>query len=203
MPEIPWPKLDTLDLLGRVKALGAPHTVIDWGCGLNHSPISCQVKELACELLLSIDAWPPYTSAAIAGEYKARSHRVITEDIRDAADHLAEEGFRTDLSLCLDIVEHLLPEEAIAWLEVVEKLSRAILIWIPLGEAPITHDTYGGENHFYHTHRSTWTREDLEALGYACDVIVDMHTPMFGHRVDGCWAVKVVKGNAGQADISR
>jgi hypothetical protein len=192
--ETPWSSLDPFDLLGRIKTINPnPTRVADWGCGMNHSPISKQVRDLHCGVLYSIDAWPEYIAYQYSNTFLARVHIVMQGDVEAVLRHWKKYKPHVDLSLCLDIVEHLEKSAAIKWLKGVEKVSDAVLIWIPLGYAPITQDTYGGSNHELHTHRSSWEKEDLEKLGYAVEVLENFHTPMFGHRVDGGWAVKFMK----------
>lgn len=185
---VPWKTLPALDLLGRVAALGQHCSVVDWGCGLNHSPVSCQVRDLECDLLLSVDAWPDYLATIRQQSYRARVHEYHLGDVLGIMRFLLDEGRACDLSLCLDIVEHLEQAEAERFLRGLQQISRAILIWIPLGYAPIAQDSYGGSNHFFHTHRSTWEAADLERLGFAVEVLPDFHTAMFGWPVAAGWA---------------
>lgn len=172
--------------------MGPHRTVIDWGCGLNHSPISKQVKELPCDWLLSVDAWPEYVSKVLcmqlAGEYKAAEHEVLCGDIRDVAYELRQAGQQVDLSLVIDVLEHLYLDDGIAWLADLKAISEAVLIWVPLGYAPVSQDTYGGNNHALHTHRASWEAADLEKLGFALEVVPNAHTAIFNRRVDAGWA---------------
>jgi hypothetical protein len=191
--------------LSRVEALGKHASVVDWGCGLNHSPVSHQVRELDCDVLLSVDAWREYLIRlrGQAHTFRARAHHYLQGEVDEVALSLLDQApdnplpgdlpRHFDLSLCLDVVEHLEKPRALRWLEMLEQVSDRILVWIPLGAAPIDRDTYGGHNDYYHTHRSTWVREDLEALGYAVEVEENAHSAMFGHRVDAAWACKEVR----------
>ena len=191
---VPWQNLEALDLLGRIAAIGRPATVVDWGCGMNHGPISSQVRQLQCDRLVSIDVWPEYVSKVLAEPYAAKEHHCYCTEILQFAALAFDKHRHYDLSLCLDIVEHFEKSSALDFLALVEGLSSHVLIWIPLGYAPITYDTYGGDNDYWHTHRSTWGPEELERLGYAVEVLENFHTPMFGHKVDGGWAYKRVGG---------
>lgn len=164
--------------------------MIDWGCGLNHSPISSQVVLLECDLLVSVDAWQKYIDEIANKTYAAKKRVLICNNIKSVAKTFKMKNRQVDLSLCLDIVEHLEMSDALEFLANLDFISKNILIWIPLGDAPVTRDTYGGDNHFYHTHRSTWSMANLEALGYAVEVLEHFHTPIHGHRVDGAWAIK-------------
>ncbi|MCL4553174.1 MAG: hypothetical protein M1305_06460 [Candidatus Marsarchaeota archaeon] len=173
--------------------MGNCSTVIDWGCGLNHSPISKQVRDIDCDLLLSIDAWPEYVERSRSTAFKAKRHQALLGDMRAVALKLIERGDHTDLSLCLDVIEHLPRDDALNFLSRLEIISDRILVGIPLGYAPNDRDTYGGENHCYHAHRSTWTRDDFTGLGYACEVVKKFHSRRYGHRVDAGWACKKVR----------
>jgi hypothetical protein len=161
---------------------------------MNHSPISRQVRDLRCGYLLSVDACAAYVAQVFAQSYVAEKHDVQIADVRDAVAALTTCEERFDLSLCIDIVEHMVMQDAVNFLRDIARISDWVLIWIPLGDAPITQDTYGGTEHALHTHRSTWRAEDLTALGYTLEVYENAHTPMFGHRVDAAWAVKRCEG---------
>jgi hypothetical protein len=182
--------LSPLDLLSRVQYLQPLGLVVDWGCGPNEGPISSQVRRLDCDVLVSVDAWDPYIAKIRDEVFSAKSRIFVQSDVLEALTEIAVglSGKKIDLSICLDIVEHLEDAKAVNFLLGLQAISKAILVWIPIGYAPIDRDTYGGENHELHKHRSTWSVMALELLGFEVELLENFHTPMFGHRVDAAWA---------------
>lgn len=177
---------DPWNLLDRIQ--GA-RTIVDLGCGTNASPISKQVKEIECDYLLSVDAYQQYLDEIRDEDYKAASHEYRCGKVTEVVKNLST---KFDLALCLDIVEHVTKDEAIPFLYALEQVAERVLIWIPIGHCPVKKDPTGGDNHDLHTHKSTWTARDLEALSYNVEVFEDFHTPMFGFRVDAAWAQKSI-----------
>lgn len=183
-----WGKCGPLDLITRVNALGKFDKVVDWGCGpYSLNPISAAVLNIECSELISVDIFNKYREAVLQKPRVATKHTFINKDILDLSNEMVNSGEKTNLSICLDVIEHLPQEEAVQFLENLKLISGVILIWIPLGDAPIEGDSFG-HNNMYMKHLSTWSAKDLRALGYKVQIIKDFHTERFGHRVDGGWA---------------
>ena len=187
----PWPKCLPIDLATRTDAFAPFTNIVDWGCGpYNLNPISASVLGIDCNLLTSVDIFSSYESIVLPKQTSAKKHIFVCEDILKLSRKMVEEEQSIDLSLCLDIVEHLEYDDASEFIRNVCQISRVTLIWIPLGNAPIESDEFGyGNEHMIH--RSTWTASQLRALGLKVQVIRDFHTERFGWRVDGGWAWNV------------
>ncbi len=176
---MPWP-LDSskpFDLLGRIKH---PKKVLDLGCGKNDSPISKQVRDLPCEVLVSIDLWKPYLLEIKNLSFSTKYHQVLHIDITQAPTLFPKDYF--DLCLCLDSIEHLEKELGIELLKSLPGIAKEVLIWIPIGSDPVGEK----DGNQYQTHKATWEVEDLTSLGYADKVFPRVHTK--SPPVDAAWA---------------
>jgi len=125
---------------------------------------------------IGIEIWQPYIDNA---EFKDCT--MIQGDIREF-ETLVDE---VDMDCCLmaDVLEHFTKIEAITLMNKVRKRFNRILLMIPEGIHEQHSDVTGYEAHEYQTHRSTWYKEDIIAMGFAEEnVIVD---PQF-HSGKGC-----------------
>lgn len=179
-------------MLPRVERV--PHRyVLDLCCGLNHSPVSAQVREIECETLTSVDAYQPYIEALNGqghnGFPNAKNHRLHVAEAAGFVRAARQAGERFDLALLIDALEHFHHRDGEELLAALKTIVGAVLIFIPLGYCPINCDTYGGDNHFLHMHKATWEQHELEALGFAVDRYADICTTPSGVRSDGGWAL--------------
>ncbi len=145
-----------LDLLGRIKDLPLQSsTVLNLGAGICGSPISEQLHFLPCQRLINVEKFEPYMAKLRKMSFAAKQVDFFEMDIMD---YLQSDEFPTvDISLMIDVLEHLPRNDAERALELLmQKTRRRILIWVPLGECPIEpfHDNP------YQVHLSTWHHDD-------------------------------------------
>jgi 2-polyprenyl-3-methyl-5-hydroxy-6-metoxy-1,4-benzoquinol methylase len=73
----------------------------------------------------------------------------------------SKEDNEWDLGICCDVLEHFEKEDGIAFVEQMDRVCRRIMITIPV--KPAKQGSVHGN--VYETHRSAWTREELEVYG--------------------------------------
>ena len=124
---------------------------------------------------VGIEVYKPYHVNA-----KFTKCLMVLADMRDFDKHLKEKHY--DCAMFVDSLEHLTMEDAKTLMKRVQAKFRKVLLMIPEGEHPQTKDVTGHGGHAEQTHRSTWCKEDVEALGFQ-DVYLD---PKFHRGVAGC-----------------
>ena len=135
---------------------GEVDTVLDVACGL-----SLRSKYIDAKVRVGVDIYPEYFKHIESDV----PYAVVKGDVRKLNELFVSNSF--DLVIALDIVEHLFKDEAIKMLEECEKIAKiAVIIETPLGYIPQNMDILGHGGHEYQTHRSGWTEEELQALGY-------------------------------------
>lgn len=180
-------KMNPLDLKSKFDGLKLEETsVLDLGCGGYGTPISSQMKVLPFKRLISIDAHKP-TFDKLHREidyapFAAKSHVCRN---REALLHLNDAMSNAyDVVLMLDVLEHF--DKSVA-LKIIKESKRVawkrVMIWLPLGDCP-QGDIAGNP---WQKHLSTWTKEELEELGFAVEVFPEFHTH-FNPPVDAAWA---------------
>lgn len=127
------------------------NTVLDLGCGCN-SPIQhCKVP-----FSVGVELFEPYFQES---KKKNIHNEYINADIRKI-------GFKTksfDAVMALDVLEHLTKEEGLSLIRKMEKWSKKkIIISTPNGF--IWQDGY--DNNSLQEHKSGWSVEELEKLGF-------------------------------------
>ena len=94
---------------------------------------------------------------------------MIKYDVRKLSDIFIENSF--DIVYALDIIEHLLKSESEELMRQCKSMAKkAVVIETPNGYVPQNIDIQGFEGHEYQTHRSGWTVDELEGLGFQCVV---------------------------------
>ena len=161
-----------------------PTKVVDLGAGKRDSPISEQMKQLECEWLISLEAFDPYLEFLLHGGHKAKLHDVIKHKI---------ETYRfpkdTDVVVMIDVIEHLTKEDALALLARAMEVDslRSIILFTVVG------DTVGYSNHDMgnelQEHKSAWSAEEFEDLGFEVTVYDDFHTHVKDVPVSAMWAI--------------
>ena len=66
----------------------------------------------------------------------------------------------------IDFSEHLEEEEALRTLFLLEQIVDRIVVFVPEGESILDKDAYQMGADTLQTHKSTWTKGKLEALGF-------------------------------------
>jgi hypothetical protein len=159
------PEGHPLDLLGRIKDLPLqPSTVLNLGAGICGSPISEQLHFLPCKRLIHIEKFEPYMSQLRQMPFAAENVEFHEVDIMEFLQSPAMPT--ADISLMIDVLEHLSREDAEKALEILKRKTRyRILIWLPLGECPIEpiHDNP------FQVHLSTWHHDDPQFAGHTVE----------------------------------
>lgn len=129
-------------------------TVIDLGCG-NKSPLGKIKKNFRSE---GIDI---YRKSIEESKRKGLHDSYKIADIKNINKIYKKSSF--DAVIALDIIEHFEKKEAIKLIRKMEKISRKkVILLTPNGylrQDPI-------ENNQYQIHKSGWSKEELEKLGY-------------------------------------
>jgi hypothetical protein len=106
----------------------------------------------------------------------------ICGDFKNFEDYIAESDM--DVAMFIDTLEHLNRSEAFELMSRVMQKFKKVILMIPEGLHEQHHDHFnlGADKH--QTHRSTWFRDDVEALGFS-NIVVD---PIFhrGSKSPGC-----------------
>lgn len=176
-----------LDLPAQFKGLNIPAlTVLDVGCGNYTSPISSQMRKLPFAKLISVDVHAPVIIEIMRKkhilDFKCAEHTVSVFDGTDLALYEREP---IDVIIFLDVIEHINKQAGVAVLKkAMEEAKKRVLIWIPLEECP------QGEldNNPHQKHVSSWTKDELEELGFEVTVFSRFHR-QFTPPVDAAWAI--------------
>lgn len=133
--------------------------VLDLGCGQN-SPLRLLKGDSDFNNLYSVavDIFTPYILENM-NEKKIHSE-YLNMNIFDI--DFPEKSF--DCAILFDVVEHFKREDFLNFLPKLEKIAKKILIITPNGY--IDQDEY--DSNPYQVHRSGWTIEDFEKLGFTC-----------------------------------
>ena len=126
-------------------------TVLDLGCGRDSSLQHCEVS-----FSVGVELFEPYLQES---KKKGIHNKYIKADIRKIK-------FKTksfDAVIALDVLEHLTKEEGLALIRKMEKWSKKkIIIFTPNGL--VWQDGY--DNNPLQEHKSGWSVEELEKLGF-------------------------------------
>lgn len=187
---------DPLELSVLFKGLRVEELeVLDLGSGKLDSPLSIHMRELPFKRLTLVEKW--IRSNRILMQLKDR-HQLAAQEttilFENAWDVVMTEAKmiatstahgRFDVITMLDVVEHLEMDDAVSMLITAKLIARKrVLVWIPIGECP-QGDLEGNP---YQVHKSVWTQEMLEALGYQVRVYPQYHKH-FDPHVSAAWAV--------------
>lgn len=131
-------------------------SILDVACG-----IALKSKYIPADIRVGIDIYPEYFDHIEASV----PYVVIKGDVRWLEAIFTAKSF--DLVIAIDIIEHLEKGEAITMIKKCESIARkAVILETPEGFIPQNLDITGYEGHEYQTHKSGWTKEELEKLGY-------------------------------------
>lgn len=121
---------------------------------------------------------------------------LILMDIRMAHEYFFGKVFET--AFVLDVIEHLTKSDGLKFLKDIEKITKQILIFTPLGSLWETSDSDPAGHH------SGWTPEEFEALGYTTWSWSQYHHFPDGNKHGAFWAWKsMVRDNPTVEEISR
>ena len=133
------------------RELNGCETVLDLGCGSN-SPISfCSIP-----YCVGVEAFYPYLQES---KKKNIHNQYIKADIRKV--EFKPKSF--DAVVALDVLEHLTAEEGLTLIKKMENWARKkIIVFTPNGY--VWQDGY--DNNLLQKHKSGWSVEELERLGF-------------------------------------
>lgn len=173
-----------MDLLGRIQDIKLDKaSVLNLGAGICGSPISEQLHFLPCNKIIHVEKFEPYMSQLRAMSFAAREVEFHEVDI---IEYLSQPRLeKPDISLMIDVLEHLPKEDAIQVLDTLLKITgQRILIWLPLGECPIEpiHDNP------YQVHLSTWFPDDELFRGHTVETFPRFHAHL-DPPADAGWVI--------------
>lgn len=129
--------------------------VLDVGCG-RHSFISEVIKSQKFDAV-GLDIFEPNVK-------EAKSNKVYRDVIVGDARQLPFKDKEFDLSVSIEVLEHLDKEDGEKALAELERVSReTVLITTPVGKS-VHHAYYGNP---YEEHKYIWSLEELKAKGFA------------------------------------
>jgi len=112
----------------------------------------------------------------------------IQGDALELANIFIDKTF--DLVIATDLIEHLNKGEGLAFLNNAEIIAKkAIIIFTPNGFLDTEKYQANDVHSELDVHKSGWTEEDFNELGYKTELVKDLHN--FGDvKFDGIWAWK-------------
>ena len=140
-----------------IKELKDCSRVIDLGCG-QYSPLGRIRDKLNPNLYsVGVDDFDPYLETS-------KKQGIHSEYIKSNIFNITFPDNSFDCALLLDVIEHFEKEDFLKFLPQLEKIAKKIIILTPNGF--VNQDTYDGNE--YQIHKSGWTVEDMEKLGFTC-----------------------------------
>ena len=122
---------------------------------------------------IGIEIWEPYIENA-----KFHDCEKIHGDMREFDTLLPEDA--RDCVMFIDTLEHLVKDEALDVLERCKARFQKILIFAPEGKCVQEEDVTGYGAHEAQTHRSSWTKAELEHLDFEVIEDPDYHGALGG-----------------------
>lgn len=140
-----------------VKELKDCERIIDLGCGPS-SPLGRIKDKLKPSLYsLGVDNFDPYLE-------KNKKDQIHSEYLKSNIFDIDFPEKSFDCALLIDVVEHFDKEDFLTFLPRLEKIANKIVVMTPNGY--VEQEEY--DNNEYQIHKSGWTTEDLEQLGFKC-----------------------------------
>ncbi|MFN3561360.1 MAG: class I SAM-dependent methyltransferase [Chloroherpetonaceae bacterium] len=137
------------------EVLSAGDSLLDVGCGAN-SPIRTFSKKI--KYAVGVDGFLPSIEKSRANQIH---HDYKQANLLEIDTIFEPKSF--DVVLASDVVEHFEKEDGLKLIEKMEKIARKkVIVFTPNGFQP------QGEfdNNIYQRHRSGWTVEEMESLGF-------------------------------------
>lgn len=162
-------------ILGACRSAGR---VLDVGAGLE-APYQFGLQRRVRELVL-LDGHAEYLAA----------NQTVGPNVRRIVGHLpealAERSLTFDVVLCIDVIEHLDDAAAEKLVSEMKRVGDKVCVFTPDGESPQDHDAYMMGADDLQTHRSVWSVEKLQRLGFEAQVL---HPDFHGKGHGALWAV--------------
>ena len=129
---------------------------------------------------IGIEIWDSYISSA-----RCQDCIKIKGDLTDFESLIPKEDM--DCAMIIDVLEHFPRSEALTLVKKIKNNFNKFLLMVPEGNHPQEKDTTGHGAHEYQKHRSTWTKLDLEAIGFnEIHLDKDFHEQYDESKDDGC-----------------
>ena len=130
--------------------------VLDAACGL-----SLRSKYIPAQIRVGVDIHEEYFKHIESDV----PYVVLKYDIRKLEEIFMPKSF--DIVIALDVVEHIEKGQSLDMIRQLEAIARkAVIIETPEGYVPQNIDIQGHGGDEWQTHRSGWSVEDFEAMGY-------------------------------------
>ena len=131
-------------------------SILDVGCG-----ISLQSQHWDVPIRVALDIYRPF----LENIQSSKPHITLNVDALAMEELFLPESI--DMVLLADVVEHLYAYQSFALLEMAKKIARiCVVVATPKDFIPQDIDIWGYGGDRYQTHRSGWTVEGLEYMGY-------------------------------------
>lgn len=164
------------DLHGRLlEEIPNNSSVLDVGAGL--AKYHELITPPRTSRLTLIDAHEPYLAerkAHFAREYADHTMTFIHGEALPVLRGLPVAA-HFDVILGIDFIEHLSRPDAISLIGEMKYLASKVILFTPEGSHPQEKDHYNMGGDHWQTHRSTWTAEDFERLGFSVERWADFH----------------------------
>ncbi|MBU1767872.1 MAG: class I SAM-dependent methyltransferase [Candidatus Omnitrophica bacterium] len=168
------------DLIRRVlDACAGARRILDCGSGLE-APYQFGLQKRA-ERLVLLDAHGPYLQA---NQTRGPNVERFQGFLPGALSAFPDETF--DAAVCIDVLEHLSEANAGVLVAELKRVARKVVLFTPDGVNEQDTDNYLMDADGLQTHRSTWSVEKLQALGFRAQV---MHPDFHGPGLGALWAV--------------
>lgn len=168
-----------------------PNSVLDIGIGFGKWGFLCREyleswrnRTYPEQWIIKIDGieiWKPFVEKLPWN--KIMYNHIYIGDVYEIIDRVSN----YDLIIAGDVVEHLTKEKGIRLIEKMIRLSKCLLVSVPIGKCWLNNSVV--DNNPYEKHQAVWEVADLIKLGkeqLGCDIRIRMWK---GVRGDGCVAV--------------
>ena len=140
-----------------IKELRDCSRILDLGCG-PHSPLGRIKDQLKPDVhLVGVDNFDPYLE-------KNKKDQIHSEYIKSDIFQIDFPEKSFDGAVLLDVIEHFEKDDFLKFLPKLETIAKKIIVLTPNGF--VKQDEY--DNNPYQVHKSGWTVEDMEKLGFKC-----------------------------------
>ena len=131
--------------------------ILDLGCG-SSSALGRIKNQLKADMYsLGVDDFLPSIE-------KSRRNNIHSDYLKSNIFQISFPEKSFDCTILLDVIEHFEKEEFLTFLPKLEKISKKIIIMTPNGF--VRQGEY--DDNKYQLHKSGWTVEDMEKLGFTC-----------------------------------